>query len=1376
MRVPLYHPAPAPSAVFGGEAVPRKRVNPLSRIFFFWVAPILKLGYSRPLQATDVWDLEDFLRAKPVADRLQEYFQSRLPPSKRTKGYRLKDAPVADSNALESPIEDSKSKYGKRTSNKIESGRYALEGGQVYDQSLWRALFLTGRLDVMKAIALVLTSFMLQIAAPLLSKVLIDEFTRAKAYRDALGSGQSVQDLIPPHTLGFSFGICVALLVMLIVSSVFRAHGEQRFGLLGLSLRGAVIDLISRKTMRLSSKARQDSPQGQINALVTSDSTTIERSVADQVIMAALIPQLIVGCGLLIWQLGYSALVALAILAASGPVQVFALGRFLKYRNEHQGIMDQRVSLLTEVVGNIRTIKLYAYETLFGLKVAEKRKEELKVMRRITLMNSISRSFMFFIPTVAAVCAFIVFAAAGNPLDAGKLFTSLQFLTIMRAPIAWFPRIIAAAANALISARRIGTLLQAEEQADDMNIERDLPYAVSVKGSFQYETTRTQGHADERAVRGAVNLGAKLEDLKKRLKSPLSTPISSQIDLGALGSTAEKNESVKEPFILKDVNLDIPHGALVCIVGRVGAGKSTLLGSMINEVRKVSGQITFGGSISYVPQHAWVQSGTIPENITFSAERSHVDLDRVAAVVEACCLSVYLEKLDEGDLTKIGERGITLSGGQRQRICVARAAYEDTDVVLLDDPLSAVDAQVGQHILHKCILSGPLAGRTRILVTHHLDVLPLADMILMMQGDGEVGQIVQQGSYQDLMMIDGPFRSLVNEYGSKTTKEEEDDAIDEVQKTAGASADKEGDALHMEEDRETGAVALSTYGLWVANMGHWSLVLLLGMLFVIAQIASIANILWLGWWGGNRFSNLSRGAYMGVYAGIGLMFALCLFLSTCLFAVLALHASFSMFGKAWQGVLRCPAGWHDRTPTGRIISRLSGDVYTMDYWLADVTWHCITNSLSMVGTFALVVYVYPWLGLAFIPVVLFTIITIVFYSKTSREINRVESVMRSFVFGNIGEQYAGLAIIKAFRKQARFQLQMQSSLDEQSKLAAIRAVAIFGVATRDESDPYRFGIVLTYVMTAAFVLQDLIPNVAQVEQEMNNVERVGHYTKLESEGESIRSTDPIVAQWPSKGTITFDNFQLRYRPELPLVLKGLNSEIRPGEKVGIIGRTGAGKSSLVQALYRTVELVEGKICIDDQDIAALGLETLRSRLSIIPQESFLFAGSVRENIDPAGLKSDADLNNALALISANTAASSSLRDKFRLETDVQAEGANFSAGERQLLALMRALVRGCKILVLDEATSSVDPETDALIQRIIQSEFSHVTLISIAHRLQTVAYYDRILVMDAGVVAKFDSPLILFDRPDSIFRSLCDTKQITRDDLVRIQADAVKSA
>ncbi|OCF42639.1 cadmium ion transporter [Kwoniella heveanensis CBS 569] len=1431
MPIPFYKPVPAPPGIYGGQPLPEAKASTLSRVFFHWVTPIMRAGYSRPLEADDLWALTSDLECKAIANQLQSHLMDRTPPSKRlyttiNNGLRVSvtsdpslsppedakhrfserssrayvkqaresmafmetvdeyvvqhssihlqsvypsESRSAPSRALddraysrknESGKEENKEqlrKYGKSKAKKIEAGELVVEGGKVYDMSLIRAMYSTVWWRWWQAVFCKGCAAGLQITAPLITKLLIDQLTLAH-------DNHADPSTPPPKNLGYVIGLAFALFVMVQSASLFNYQALQRGSVIGFMMRAALIDLIGRKSMRLSSTAKAEMTAGKLTTMVSADASFLDFSAPMTLDLVVQPVQILVGLGLLIWTLGYSALVGLAVLALAGPVQAYMFTRMMRTRQFQLQYVDGRVRLLGETITAIRSVKLFAYVSFFSSRVADMRKNELVYLRRNGWNRATMNASMAVIPMLAAVLTLVAYGLSGHELNAASIFSGLQYFNVLKVPISFLPMCFTAVSDALVGIGRISQLLRAEEISATLNIDPAATHAIDVQGDFQFE----------------------------RVSETSASDLS--------GITKERCSEQDKPFVLRYIDLRIPRGALVCIVGRVGTGKSALLAGLLGDMKQSRGHAIFGGSVSYVPQQAWIHSGSLRDNITFSAPTSEIDFERLKFVQDACALRNDIDGMVQGDLTNVGEKGLLLSGGQRQRLSLARAAYSDSSIVLLDDPLSAVDANVSHHILRECILSGPLVNRTRIMVTHQLDVLPKADLILVMDRNamGE-GMVVQQGTYDWLKAQEGPFKSLIAEHGNQQTPSSPSSPATPATKLSGNHANpsdkaKEGARGVMEEDRPTGAIPWSVYTAYFRAMGSWMWPIVFGGLLVLTQLATVANSLWLGWWSAGNW-RLEQGVYMGVYGALGVAIGLFTWGASYSVFVAGLRASYALFARAWEHVMRAPVKWHDQTPSGRIINRLSKDVEMLDDRMAFSWETLLVNALAAVGTFGLILYTYPYLGLAFIPLCFFYYIAGTYYTQVSREVKRIDSITRSQIYSSFGEQasadwLAGLSVIRAFGKQGIFEDRMQRAINVEgfprimsyrwlgvrldlSSNLLILLIAIFGILFRHSVDPAEFGVVFSYALAAASLFSNLVSLYAQVELEMNNAERIINYTTLPREPPATLPSDPPPS-WPSRGSMSFRDLSLRYSKTGPWVLKGLDFNIGPGEKIGVIGRTGAGKSSLVAATMRMVP-VDGKIEVDGVDLGKVGIDTIRSRIGIIPQDAFLFEGTVRENLDPLSTHSDSHLNSLLSLIHAGPLLPStqSMRDKFKLDATVSNEGSNFSAGEKQLLALIRALARKTKVLILDEATSSVDPETDALIQRIIQNHLKGVTLISIAHRLQTVVYYDRILVLDQGKVAEFDTPLALYDIRDSIFRQLCDRVRLRRTDLLRLRHDAL---
>lgn len=740
--------------------------------------------------------------------------------------------------------------------------------------------------------------------------------------------------------------------------------------------------------------------------------------------------------------------------------------------------------------------------------------------------------------------------------------------------------------------------------------------------------------------------------------------------------------------------------------------------------------------------------------------------------------------LPNGDLTEIGERGITISGGQKQRLNIARAIYFDSDIVLMDDPLSAVDAHVGRHIFDNAIL-GLLKGKCRILATHQLWVLNRCDRVIWM----ESGKIQAVDTFDNLMRDHRGFQQLLE----TTAQEEKEDEIAPTNLAEAPQGDKKknkkGAALMQQEERAVASVPWKVYGDFIRASGSILNAPFLIFLLILSQGANIMTSLWLSYWTSKRYP-LSDGQYIGIYAGLGALQAILMFVFSLLLSILGTKSSKVMLRQAVTRVLRAPMSFFDTTPLGRITNRFSRDVDVMDNNLTDAMRMYFFTLAMILSVFALIIAFFHYFAIALGPLFVFFILASSYYRASAREVKRFESVLRSTVFAKFGEGLSGVASIRAYGLKTHFIADLRKSIDEMNAAyyltfsnqrwlstrldlignLLVFTVGILVVTSRFSVPPSIGGLVLSYILGIVQMIQFTVRQLAEVENGMNAVERIQYYgTQLEEE--APLHTIEVRPQWPEKGEIVFDNVEMRYRANLPLVLSGLSMHVQGGERIGIVGRTGAGKSSIMSTLFRLVELSGGHITIDGVDISTIGLHDLRSRLAIIPQDPTLFRGTVRSNLDPFNEHTDLELWSALRQADL-VPADANLEDprskessSIHLDSVVEEDGLNFSLGQRQLMALARALVRGSRIIVCDEATSSVDMETDDKIQNTIATSFKGRTLLCIAHRLRTIIGYDRICVMDAGRIAELDTPLALWQRQGGIFRSMCDRSGIRLEDI-----------
>jgi ABC-type multidrug transport system fused ATPase/permease subunit len=664
------------------------------------------------------------------------------------------------------------------------------------------------------------------------------------------------------------------------------------------------------------------------------------------------------------------------------------------------------------------------------------------------------------------------------------------------------------------------------------------------------------------------------------------------------------------------------------------------------------------------------------------------------------------------------------------------------------------------------------------------------------------GKIRAVDTFNKLMKDHEGFRTLM-ETTSTEDKEEEDsaekqldvEAANKIVRVDTSAEDREKNkknkkaaALMQREERAEAAVPWSVYGAYVRASGSILNAPLIIFLLILSQGANIVTSLWLSYWTSDKFG-FSTGTYIGVYAGLGVMQAILMFTFSVLLSILGTNASKVMLRDAVTRVLRAPMSFFDTTPLGRITNRFSRDVDVMDNNLTDAI-RMYFFTLGMVSAvFILIIAYFHYFAIALVPLYIFFIGAASYYRSSAREVKRYESVLRSSMFAKFSEGLSGVASIRAYGLRDRFIHELRNSINEMNAAyyltfsnqrwlslrldlignALVFTVGILVVTSRFSVPPSIGGLVLSYILSIVQMLQFAIRQLAEVENGMNAVERLRYYGNGLDEEAPLHTVD-VRSSWPEKGEIVFDNVEMRYRENLPLVLKGLSMHIAGGERIGVVGRTGAGKSSIMSTLFRLIEISSGSIFIDGVNISTIGLGDLRKRLAIIPQDPTLFQGTVRSNLDPFNEHTDLALWSALRqadLIPANV----SMEDRgdssrIHLDSTVEDEGLNFSLGQRQLMALARALVRGSQIIICDEATSSVDMETDDKIQRTMATAFRGKTLLCIAHRLRTIVGYDRICVMDAGQITEFDSPANLWKIEDGIFRGMCDRSGIRLDDIV----------
>ncbi|XP_054708720.1 multidrug resistance-associated protein 1-like [Uloborus diversus] len=843
--------------------------------------------------------------------------------------------------------------------------------------------------------------------------------------------------------------------------------------------------------------------------------------------------------------------------------------------------------------------------------------------------------------------------------------------------------------------------------------------------------------------------------------------------------------NIKSAPELQGINLHVDKGSLTAIVGTVGSGKSSLLSALVGDMHKISGSIDVKGTLAYVPQQAWILNQTFKENIVFNKT---VDLEKYESILQCCCLLPDINQLPAADQTEIGEKGINLSGGQKQRISLARAVYQDADVYLLDDPLSAVDAHVGKDLFENVISnSGILAYKTRILVTHNVSVLPLVDMIIVM----EEGIIKEWGTYEVLKENSGSFLDLIQEQKKEQIYEnseeqmiEGSDCCDHKNQTSNllnfeasslhALPEHQNGKLIEEEAYEIGQVKWITYYNYLKYSKFYYLLPSICS-YMVYQVFEIFLTYSLSIWSpddrDSENNNFNSSKYKHLYVILlwGLLQIFSVVSANSFLALAAGEASQKYQENLIYCLLKCPLSFFDSTPHGRIMNRCSNDLNDIDNAMP-ISLDCFLVCFFLsFGTFILIGAVIPVFLIGLFPIVVILYVTQKGFLMSSRQLKRLESTSKSPIYSHFKETIQGISSIYSYKVVQDFIETFERKTNASvtcyyhwiltSEWLCIRmgffaviiilTSAILCVQNRFNLNPSTIGLILIYCMTMSSALKFLILNGTALENSCISLERIDEYSNLTPEAPWEKVLKPPET-WPEAGCIKFQNYSTCYRKGLPLVLKNLNFDIPSGKKVGIVGRTGAGKSSLTLALFRILEPYEGSIIIDNIDISNIGLHDLRSKLTIIPQDPVLFIGTLRLNLDPNGKHSDDVIWSTLEKTHLKEYFMSSSKG---LDFEVSENGENLSAGQKQLICLARSLLRSSKILILDEATATVDTKTDSLIQDTIRSSFKDCTVITIAHRLNTVLDNDIIFVMDNAEVIESGKPSELLNS-NSVFSSM----------------------
>ncbi|PWN37140.1 uncharacterized protein FA14DRAFT_113198, partial [Meira miltonrushii] len=1121
--------------------------------------------------------------------------------------------------------------------------------------------------------------------------------------------------------------------------------------------------------------------------------------------------QIVLCVAFLLQLLGLSALVGIAAIVIAIPLQIAAAKYFTKKQAKMLKAIDERLNLANEVLTCIKTVKFFAWEKPFEKRMGETREKELKALRERFIAGLLSYLLYLSLPTVVTMITFTVHTLVlKRPLPAETAFTALALFNSLRNPLDALPDMLVNVLSAVVSLKRIDKFLREEEtskydQLLPSNNDSALVTNPTAPLGF-YKATFTYSEEDEKIADGSAFC---LRDIDIRFPrgelTILAGPVGSgktTVLLSLLGETRRLSGRTFMP----------------CAIAR------TLV--------PIDPNTGLSETVAYCPQSPWLLGATVKENILFGQP---YDERRYRSVIKACALEPDLEILEYNDETEVGEKGTALSGGQKARVALARAIYSPARYVLLDDVLSAVDNHTAKHLYRHCLKGALMKGRTVIMVTHSVALcLPGAALAVALKD----GRVLASGTGAE-MQLRGVFDQDGGKSGTQTpqrstsgaqAKQEAAEAAEEGQTltvedlTEEARASQEADkkakqekkALHANiETYGKGSVGFKAYKLYVYNFAttmsglifFWIIYI---FFFASSRITDVVNANWLRQWAStyeesakNFFtmdSSEERTRYfLTIYAILAMTYVFCSIARDGVAVYGSLRASRLIYEKLLRTIVHAKPQWFDRTPLGRIMNRLSKDVETIDQ---DITMSLIffidvclqSIAILLVACFSLPIFTI----LAVVIIILYWIVGAL-YIASSRDLKRLESVTRSPIFTLVGEVLTGAVVIRAYGDASRFTRHCLRLIDKTNRpfyflwgenrwlsirmdvLALITSfsVAIFMVLDKEIDAPLA-GFTLSFSIQLVNAVLWVMRMYTQVEINANSLERVGEYLAVESErfGQGEKPDEA----WPSrKGAIEVEDLSVRYSSELPLVLKNVSFRIEAGEKVGICGRTGSGKSSLALALFRFLEAETGRIVVDGKDLSNVALEEIRKRLTIIPQEAQLFSGTVRFNLDPfgnfddealwdalkrcklakprfSGSKELNDTNNNESPSSPNDDPNDKTNDVITsLDMPVEQGGKNFSAGQRQLLALARGLLKlsNSNIVLLDESTASLDATSDAAVQRTIRQEMQDATLLVVAHRIRGIVSFDKVLVLDAGKMIEFDKPSKLLRTTGSAFRDLC---------------------
>ncbi|XP_054828142.1 ATP-binding cassette sub-family C member 8 isoform X4 [Eublepharis macularius] len=1355
-------------------------VNLLSKGTYWWMNAFIKTAHKKPIDLKAIGKLPIAMRAVTNYMRLNEAFEAQ----------KSKSTPYPQGS-----------------------------------KSLWYALCCAfGRPLVLSSASRILAD-LLGFAGPLCISGIVHHVGKGNNTFHPQTKILGVFFISSPEFLANAYVLAVLLFFALLLQRTFLQASYYVAIETGINLRGAIQTKIYNKIMLLSTSnmSMGEMTAGQICNLVAIDTNQLMWFFFLCPNLWAIPVQIIVGVILLYYLLGFSALIGAVVIIVLVPVQYFVATKLSQAQRSTLEYSNERLKKTNEMLRGIKLLKLYAWENIFHSSVEETRQKEMTSLKAFALYTSISIFMNAAIPIAAVLITFVVHAHLFQNADFSPsvAFASLSLFHILVTPLFLLSSVVRSTVKALVSVQKLSEFLSSEEIGE----ERDKCLEPKCKDSIsKYQAVPLK----------VVNRKRPTKEDWKSYSSPIRRPVSNteaddycvKVTNGFFTWTSEG------PPALSNIDIQIPQGQLTMIVGQVGCGKSSLLLGILGEMQKVSGNVIWNSSIpdsemgedtsqeketaismenrkrgpvAYASQKPWLLNATVEENITFE---SPFNKQRYKAVIDACSLQPDIDILPHGDQTQIGERGINLSGGQRQRISVARALYQQTNVVFLDDPFSALDIHLSDHLMQEGILNMQRDDKkTVVLVTHKLQYLPHADWIIAMKD----GTIQREGTLKDIQKSESElfehWKTLMNRQDQELEKEtliERKTVLDRknLQRTMTSretllqDEEEDEDEIPETDDEDDNLSSVlhqrakmpwQACGKYLSSAGFLLLpLLILSQLLKHSVMVSID--FWLAQWTSDVISTkvekrlncsvceettFNHSPYSRVFSILSCLGIILCFVTSIAVEWTGLKVAKKLHCSLLNKIILAPMRFFETTPLGSILNRFSSDCNTIDQHIPATLECLIRSTLLCLSALAVISYVTPMFLITLVPLAVICYFIQKYFRVASRDLQQLDDSTQLPLLSHFSETVEGLTTIRAFRYETRFKQKILEYTDSNNIaslfltaanrwlevrmeyigacVVLIAAVASITNSLYNHLSSGLVGLGLTYALMVSNYLNWMVRNLADMELQLGAVKRLNGLIKTEAENyDGLLSPAQIPQNWPDQGEIQIQNLYVRYDSTLKPVLKHVNAHISPGQKIGICGRTGSGKSSFSLAFFRMVDTFEGRIIIDGIDIAKLPLQTLRSRLSIILQDPILFSGTIRFNLDPEKKCTDSMLWEALEI--------AQLKHVVKalpggLDAIVTEGGENFSQGQRQLFCLARAFVRKTSIFIMDEATASIDMATENILQKVVMTAFADRTVVTIAHRVNTILNADMVIVMKRGVILEYEKPEILLEQEGSVFAS-----------------------